>query len=177
MATMNIGAGLALLMGCVLLAACAHSMTMRSRDGETLLGRYRFGREGQGLMQITTSQGEVLHGTFAPVHRTAFVNGYEKAFGRGSIDWDGPDLSAAGNVFLGLFGNSYALSESASGEKFNAPGNQSTTVITGPLFYWTAFLEGDKRSSMRCYLIGSAHTGSGFGRCMGHQGKEYSVEF
>ena len=174
---MNVTAAPALLLSFAFLAACTHPLVMRSREGEQLNGRYRLGREGSGLMQVTTAAGEVLFGTFAQVNRTEFVEGYEKAFGRGSIEWDGPDLSGAGNVFLGLLGNSLVLSESAVGEKYNAPGNKSATVISGPLFYWSAFLEGDQRTSMRCYLIGSAYTGGGFGRCMGHLGVEYSVEF
>ena len=174
---MNRTAGAALLLSCAFLSACTHALVMRSQEGEQLNGRYRLGRAGGGLMQVTTGAGEVLFGTFAQVNRTAFVDGYEKAFGRGSIEWDGPDLSAAGNVFLGLLGVSSVLSESAVSEKFSAPGSKSTTVISGPLFYWSAFLEGDQRTSMRCYLIGSAYTGGGFGRCMGHKGTEYSVEF
>jgi hypothetical protein len=118
-----------------------------------------------------------LFGTFNKVDRTTFVNGYEKTFGRGSIEWDGPDLSAAGNVFLGLLGKSYVTSESASGQKFNPPGGTGLAMVSGPLFYWIAFLESDRRASMRCYLIGSAYTGNGFGRCVGDQGTEYSVEF
>lgn len=159
------------------LSACTNSLKMHSRDGEQLLGRYRQSREGRGLMQVQRHDGEILFGTYFKVDRTTFVDGYEKAFGRGSIDWDGPDLSAAGSVFFGALGGSYAHSESASGQRFNAPPDKAVTVVRGPLFYWTAFLESDRRTSMRCYLIGSAYTGNGFGRCVNHQGMEYSVEF
>lgn len=159
------------------LSACTYPLKMHARDGEQLLGRYRHSREGRGLMQVSRPDGEVLFGTFFKVDRTTFVDGYEKAFGRGSIEWDGPDLSAAGNVFSSLLGNSYTISESASSQQFNAPQGKAATVVSGPLFYWTAFLESDRRTSMRCYLIGSAYTGNGFGRCVNHQGMEYSVEF
>lgn len=165
-----------LLASCYL-TACSHSLTMHARDGEQLLGRYRHSREGRGLMQVARPDGEILFGTFFKIDRTTFVNGYEKAFGRGSIEWDGPDLSAAGSAFSGLLGISYATGESASGQQFNAPPGKTATVVSGPLFYWTAFLESDRRTSMRCYLIGSIYTGNGFGRCVNHQGMEYSVEF
>jgi hypothetical protein len=49
--------------------------------------------------------------------------------------------------------------------------------VRGPLLYWTANLQGDKRTMMRCFLIGSSSTGRGLGRCKGRTGKEYTVEF
>ena len=161
----------------VLLYACSYPVTMHSPQGERLTGKYRYGGEGRGLIQVTGTQGETLLGRFIKVDRTTFVNDYEKAFGRGAIDWDGPDLSNAGHVFLGLFGTSYVAAEAASAEKFTPRGEKRLAVITGPLFYWTAFLESDRRTSMQCYLIGSAYTGKGIGRCKGDEGREYSVEF
>lgn len=168
---------LVLLLACVWSSGCSYTLKMHARDGEQLHARYRHGREGRGLIRVARPDGEVLFGTFFKVDRTTFVDGYEKAFGRGSIEWDGPDLSAAGNVFSSLLGHSYATGESASGQQFNAPPGKAATVVSGPLFFWTAFLESDRRTSMRCYLIGSAYTGNGFGRCVNQQGMEYSVEF
>ena len=61
-------------------------MTMRSPEGVTYDGRYRFGRDDSGLMQIHGPENEVLLGRFDRVGRTAFVENYEKAFGRGTIE-------------------------------------------------------------------------------------------
>jgi hypothetical protein len=150
---------------------------MHSRDGEKLSGKYRFAREDTGLIQVINSDGEILDGNFIRVGRAAFVESYEKTFGRGSIAVDGPDVSRYGNAFGGMFFSSSALSDSAHGETFNSASGKSEIVVKGPLFYWTASLRGNRGSTMECYFIGSSYTGHGFGRCMSRTGKEYSVEF
>ncbi len=150
---------------------------MHSRDGEQLSGRYRFAREGAGLIQVIGSDGELLNGNFVRVGRTTFTESYEKTFGRGSIAVDGPDVSRYSNAFGGLFFSSSALTDSAYGETFNSASGKSEIVVKGPLFYWTASLQGDRGSSMGCFLVGSSYTGHGFGRCKSRIGKEYSVEF
>jgi hypothetical protein len=54
---------------------------------------------------------------------------------------------------------------------------QPSQSVSGPLFYWTASLQGDRRLVLGCFLIGSAYTGHGFGRCKSQAGKEYRVDF
>ena len=159
------------------LSACAHRLQMHSRDGEKLSGSYRFAREDTGLIRVRSSEGEVLNGKFVYVERKIFVESYEKTFGIGSITVDGPDVSSFGNAFGGVFGSSYLLMDAAYGQTFNSAADNPETVVRGPLFYWTASLQGDRGTTMGCYLIGSSHTGRGFGRCKSHTGKEYSVEF
>ena len=161
----------------VLLSSCVHRLTMHSRDGERLDGRWRFAREGNALIHVFSSDGEVLVGVLRPVARRNFFDGYQKTFGRGSIDADGPDLSAYGNSLLVTPGHSNWLADVVYGESFEKMPEESARSVTGPLFYWTAHLEGDKRSFMRCFLIGSSHSASGLGRCKGATGKEYTVSF
>jgi hypothetical protein len=150
---------------------------MHSTDGEKLSGRYRFAREDTGLIQVMGSDGEVLNGTFERVARTTFVEGYEQTFGRGSIVVEGPYASAYGNAFEGFFGSSRARADAAYGETFNRAYGNSEITVRGPLFYWTASLQGDRGTTMACYFIGSSYTGGGFGRCRNHMGNDYSVEF
>ena len=150
---------------------------MHSKSGERLDGRWRFAREGSGLMQVLGLDGEVLVGTFKPVSRGDFFANYQKVFGAGSIDADGPDLSTYGSGFWALVGSSNALADAAYGENYNRAAGKSPQVISGPLFYWTAKLQGDKRTVMQCFLIGSSYTGHGLGRCKGAESQEYTVEF
>jgi len=167
---------LALLAAALFGFACSHPMSMVSSDGEKYFGRYRFGREGTGLMQIYGPENEVLIGRFIRVDRTIFVQDYERAFGRSTIEADGPDLSRHANAFGGLLGNSSAFHETAYAEAGLAPG-QPAKSVSGPLFYWTASLQGDRRMVLGCYLIGSAYTGRGFGRCKSQSGREFHVDF
>ena len=102
---MNGSGILPLLCATLLVSACVHPMSMVSLEGEKFSGRYRFGREGTGLMQIYGPDNEVLIGRFIRVDRTVFAQDYEKAFGRRTIETDGPDLSRHGNAFGGLLGN------------------------------------------------------------------------
>jgi hypothetical protein len=166
-----------LLVSLLVLPACAHSLRMHSQDGDELSGHYRFARENTGLIRILDSSGELLAGNFVTVGRATFVENYTKTFGNGSITVDGPDVSAYGNAFRGVFGSSHTIADSASGETFNSASGNSETGVRGPLFYWTASLRGDKGTTMGCYFIGSSYTGHGFGRCKTHTGKEYSAEF
>jgi len=154
--------------------ACSHPMSMVSLDGELFSGRYRFGREGTGLMQIHGPENEVLIGRFMRVDRTVFVQDYEKAFGRRTIEADGPDLSRHVNGVGGLLGNASTFHETAYAEPIQGIPSQS---VSGPLFYWTASLQGDRRMVLGCFLIGSAYTGHGFGRCKSQTGKEFHVDF
>ena len=159
------------------LSACVHDFTMHSKDGQELNGRYRFGREDGGLIQILGPSGETLNGRFIRVARATFVAGYEQTFGRGSIATYGPDLSTYGNPFGGIFGSSSALSETAFGETFDSARSGSEIEVRGPLFYWTASLRGDRGMTMGCFFIGSSYTGHGFGKCKSDAGNEYSIEF
>ncbi len=49
----------------IALSGCSHPMSMKSPDGVTYDGRYRFGRDDSGLMQIYGPEHEVLIGRFA----------------------------------------------------------------------------------------------------------------
>ena len=160
----------------IILNSCVNQLTMHARDGERLDGKRRFAREGSGLIEVEGSAGELLVGTFNPVPRHIFFDGYQKAFGGGTIDADGPDVSGFGNAFAGVLGNSNALMDTAYGENYNSAAGKPV-VVTGPLFYWTANLRGDRRTTMQCFLIGSSYTGRGLGRCKGASGKEYTVQF
>lgn len=167
----------ALLLGGTLWASgCANNLTMYARDGEKLDGKWRFGREGGGLIQVVGTAGEVLVGTFNPVPRKAFLEGYQRTFGGGTIDTDGPDISAFGNPFAGMLFTPNALLDVAQSESYNVESGKTVQTVSGPLFYWTANLRGDKRTTMLCFLIGSSYTGRGLGRCKGGE-KEYTVEF
>jgi hypothetical protein len=161
----------------LLLAGCAHDLTVYSKDGQELNGKYRFGREDGGIIQISGANGEILNGRFVRVARATFVAGYEQTFGHGSIATYGPDLSAYGNPFAGVFGSSSALLDTAFGETFDSARSGSEVAVRGPLFYWTASLRGDQGTAMGCYLIGSSYTGHGFGKCKTDTGYEYSLEF
>jgi hypothetical protein len=167
----------ALILSLMILSSCVNRLTMHSLDGERLDGRWRQAREGNGLIQVAGSAGELLIGTFKPVPRRIFFEGYQKAFGDGSIDAEGPDLSEFGNAFAGMLGSSSTLADVAYGENFNAAADKMTHVVMGPLFYWVATLRGDKRTTMQCFLIGSSYTGHGLGRCKGAAGKDYTLEF
>jgi hypothetical protein len=150
---------------------------MHARDGEKLDGRWRFGREGGGLIQVFSSDGEVLVGKLSPVARRSFLETYQKTFGPDSIDAEGPDLSVHGNGLWRTLGGSNALMDVVYGESFNAAAGKSPRIVSGPLFFWTAHLQGDKRTLMRCFLIGSSYNAHGLGRCKSAAGKEYTVEF
>ncbi|MGE5818854.1 MAG: hypothetical protein ACM37Z_12570 [Deltaproteobacteria bacterium] len=158
------------------LSACVHNLSMHSKDGQQLTGRYRFGAGDSGLIQVIGPSGELLNGRFLRVARASFVESYEKVFGHGSIAVYEPDLSDA-NPFSGVFGSASALPDSAYGESFNRSRDNSETMARGPLFYWSASLVGDRGTKMGCYLIGSSYTGHGFGKCKTDAGLEYSVEF
>ena len=173
-ATMNGTRVLPILCAALLFCACSHPMSVVSLDGEKFAGRYRFSREGTGLMQIHGPEDEVLIGRFLRVDRTVFAQDYEKAFGRRTIETDGPDLSRHVNAIGGLLGNSSAFHETAYAEPTHGIPSQS---VSGPLFYWTASLQGDRRMVLGCFLIGSAYTGHGFGRCKSQTGKEFHVDF
>ena len=175
-ATMKRRLGAVLALCLFFLTACVHSLTMHSRDGQRLSGRYRFARDDSGLIQVTGAEGEVFRGSFVRVARSAFVENYEKIFGRGSIAVFEPELGGA-NPFAGVFGSSSTLLDSAYGESFDRAPGKSEMAVRGPLFYWTASLGGDRGTTMRCYLIGSSYTGHGFGKCKSDEGHEYSVEF
>jgi hypothetical protein len=168
---------LSLLGVALLCVACSHPMSMISVDGEKFSGRYRLGREGTGLMQIYGPDNEVLIGRFIRVDRTVFAQGYEKAFGQRTIETDGPDLSRHVNAFGGLLGNSSTFHETAYSESNLSVPGQTARSVSGPLFYWTASLQGDRRLVLGCFLIGSAYTGHGFGRCKSQTGKEFHVDF
>lgn len=167
------GLGLALS----LLGACSYPMSMVSSEGVSYGGRYRFGREDSGLMEIYGPENELLIGRFARVGRTAFVESYEKAFGRGTIELDGPDLSRHAGSLSGVLGPTSGFIETAYADPAAAAQGRPTKTITGPLFYWVASLQGDRRTVMGCFLIGSSYTGSGFGRCKSQSGLEYNVDF
>ena len=158
------------------LSACVYDLSMHSKDGEKLSGRYRFAAEDSGLIQIVGPGGELLNGRFVRIARTTFVDGYEKFFGRGSIAVYEPDLSN-GNPFSGMFGSSSALPDSAYGESFDKTREKSESMVRGPLFYWSASLTGNRGTTMGCYLIGSSYTGHGFGKCRTDAGHEYTVDF
>ena len=127
-------------------------------------------------MRLLGPDGEVLSGEFVAVGRRDFVARYENSFGLGSIALETPDVSAYGNAFGSRFASSHALIESAHGEVFRDSG-PSPIAVSGPLFYWTAGLKGDRGTTLRCYFIGSRYTGGGFGRCKGDTGEEYTAEF
>ena len=159
------------------LSACAYPMSMTSPEGEKFAGRYRFGREDSGLMQINGPENEILIGRFARVGRTNFVENYEKTFGRGTIELEGPDLSRHGGTIGGVLGTSSVFHETAYADPVAAAVGKPTKVISGPLFYWIASLQGDRRSVLGCFLIGSSYTGSGFGRCKSQTGREFRIDF
>ena len=159
------------------LSGCSQTVTLYSIDGESWQGRWRHARNGTALMQISGSNGEIVLGTFKHVSRQAFFDGYEKTFGTGAIAADSPDVSAFGNPFAGMLVGSNALLEVAYGQNFNPASGKSTEMISGPLFYWTGILQGDGKTTMHCFLIGSAYTGHGLGRCKPTTGKDYTVEF
>jgi hypothetical protein len=161
----------------LLLSSCVHRLTMHSRDGEKLDGRWRFAREGNALIQVINPDGEVLVGVLRPVARRNFFEGYQQAFGRGSIDAEGPDLSPYGNALLAAPGSSNSLADVVYCQSFDKASEGGIQSVTGPLVYWTAQLEGDKRTFMQCFLIGSSHNTRGLGRCKGAAGKEYTVSF
>ena len=166
-----------LVLSALALSACSHRLSLHSRDGEHLQGRYRFARDDSGLIQVAGAQGEILNGKFVRVGRAAFIESFKKTFGSESISVSGPDLAAHGHGLGASFGSSYMITDTAQGETFSAVSGKAPIKVTGPLFYWTASLSGNRGTTMACYLIGSSYTRSGFGRCKTHNGNEYSVEF
>ena len=163
-----------LLLVATMFSACVHKVTMRAKDGETLDGRWRYAHEGSALMQVVSGEGEVLVGVLSPIPRRAFFESYETTFGVGAIAAETPDLSAYGYGFWTLPGTTNPLMDVAYAESFDA---MITRSVGGPLLYWTAYLEGDRRTSLRCFLIGSNHSSRGLGRCKSPSGKEYTVQF
>src|ERR1051325_9027064 len=161
----------------LVLAGCVHKLTMHSRSGDTLAGRYRFARENTGLIEIPFGKDEVLSGRFITVSRADFVAAYTGAFGTGSIAVDGPDVSSYGNPFTRMLASSHNLGGSSYGETFSSGSTTTETSVKGPLFYWPASLRGNRETSLTCFFIGSAYTGRGFGRCKSHAGEEYTAEF
>ena len=155
-------------------AGCAHKLMMRGSDGERIEGRWRHAREDTGLMQVMSSEGELLAGVLAPTGRRAFFESYQSVFGAGAIAAENPDLSAHGQGFWMSPGTTNVLRDAVFGESFDPV---KPPAIAGPLTYWTAYLQGDRRSSMRCFLIRSNHSGRGLGRCKAAGGKEYTVQF
>ena len=174
MRSLRVVSGLIFSLG---LSSCSHPVTMSSVQGDRFVGLYRFGREDSGVMQIRGPENEVLVGRFIRVDRTIFAEGYEKTFGRGTIEMDGPDLSRHGNSFGGLLASSTVFHETAYTDGSAGFAGQPTRTVSGPLFYWTASLQGDRRTVLGCYLIGSLYTGNGFGRCKSQSGTEYRVDF
>ena len=166
-----------LFLSWLLVPGCIHNLRLRSAGGETLHGKYRFARENTGLIQVKRANGELLSGSFAEVSRTAFVESYEKTFGSGSITVAGLDKSPYGHLTGGLFPGSYGLTGLAYREMADEKGTNSATVLKGPLFYWTALLQGDRGTSMDCYFIGSSYTNHGFGSCKSRTGEEYRADF
>jgi len=150
---------------------------MSSVQGDKFVGLFRYGRDDSGVIQIHGPENEVLVGRFVRVDRTIFAEGYEKTFGRGTIEMDGPDLSRHGNSFGGLLASSTVFHETAYTDGSAGFAGQPTRTVSGPLFYWTASLQGDRRTVLGCYLIGSLYTGNGFGRCKSQSGTEYRVDF
>lgn len=167
----------ALLIATLALSACSHPMSMKAPDGATYGGRYRFARGDDGLMQIYGPENEVLIGRFSRVGRTAFVESYEKVFGRGTVELDGPDLSRHAGSLGGVIGLGASFHETAYADPVAAAQGRPTKSITGPLFYWVASLQGDRRTVLGCFLIGSSYTGGGFGRCKSQSGREYNIDF
>jgi hypothetical protein len=167
---------IAVILALLLLAGCVHKLSMHSKDGQTLTGRYRFGAGDSGLIQVTGPGDELLSGRFKRVSRADFVENYHAAFGLGSIAVYGPEMSDK-SPFAGMFGSSSTLPDSAHGESFNSAGGKSEISVHGPLFYWNASLVGERGTKMVCYLIGSSYTGHGFGKCKSDPGQEYTVEF
>ena len=161
----------------LLIGACSYPITMQSTQGETYVGRYRFSRDDSGLMQISGPENEVLVGRFSRVGRTTFVESYEKAFGRGTIELDGPDLSRYAGSLSGFLGPTSGFHETAYADPAAAADGRPTKSITGPLFYWVASLQGDRRTVLGCYFVGSSYTGGGFGRCKSQAGDVYSIDF
>lgn len=90
-------------------SGCVYRLTVSAADGERLNGRYRFGRDDTGLIQLIGPGGEVLMGRLSRVARATFNEGYQKTFGKDSIAADGPEVSISGNGFAGIFGNRSAL--------------------------------------------------------------------
>jgi hypothetical protein len=168
---------LSLALAALFFSACSYPMSMTSLEGEKFSGRYRLGRDDSWLMQIHGPENEVLIGRMIRVDRTVFAQDYEKSFGRGTIDMDGPDLSRHSSAFGGLLGRSSAFHETAYAEPSDSSSGLAGKSVSGPLFYWLASLQGDRRLALGCFLIGSAYTGHGIGRCKSQSGKEYSVEF
>ena len=162
---------LTLLLLSLLLSGCIYRLTVTAPDGEVLTGRYRFGRDGSGLIQLVGPAGEVWMGNLFRVERAIFIEGYQKAFGKGSIAVDGPEISF--NGFGGIFGNSSALKDAAYGQTSNGT---AARLVSGTLDYWTASLQGNNGTAMACYFIRSTYTAQGLGRCMSHTGKEYDAE-
>ena len=161
----------------LLLAGCVHPLTIHSRSGEKIHGEYRFARENTGVIQVNFPGDEFVSGRFTTVSRRSFVDSYVNQFGTGSIAVDGPDVSAYGNAFSAAFGSSHRLGPSAYGEKFDPAQGGSASAVKGPLFFWTAPLQGTRGTSLACFFIGSAYTGHGFGRCKSHTGEEYTADF
>jgi hypothetical protein len=168
---------ISLALALLLLGACSHPMSMVSPEGRVFDGRYRFGREDGGLMQIYGPENEVLIGRFSRVGRTAFVESYQKTFGPGTIELDGPDLSHHAGSLGGVLGPTSGFHETAYADPMAAAQGRPTKTISGPLFYWVASLQGDRRTVLGCFFIGSAYTGSGFGRCKSQSGQEYNIDF
>ena len=67
--------------------------------------------------------------------------------------------------------------ETAYADLGAAAEGKPTKSITGPLFYWVASLQGDRRTVLGCFFIGSSYTGGGFGRCKSQAGEEYNIDF
>lgn len=161
----------------LLVSACVHKVTLHGRDGELLEGNWRHAREGNGLIQVLAPDGERLAGTLTAVPRGSFLQQYTAVFGANSINAEGPDLSSYGHGLWVPPGNSNALAEAVQGESFAAGSAPAARTVSGPLFFWTATLLGEKQRVMQCFLIGSSHSARGLGRCKGPAEKEYTVEF
>jgi hypothetical protein len=156
----------------LVLSGCIYRLTVTAADGERLIGRYRFGRD-TGLIQLVGPGGEVLMGKLFRVERATFIEGYQKAFGKGAIAVDGPEISFSGNSFGGIFGNSSALKTAAYGQTSSGAAGR---LVSGTLDYWTASLEDNSGMAIACYFIRSTYTAHGLGRCKNHTGKEYEAE-
>jgi len=153
-------------------SGCVYRLTVSAPDGERLNGRYRFGRNDTGWVQLIGPSGEVLMGKLFRIARSNFIEGYQKTFGKDSIAVDGPEVSFSGNGFGGIFGNRSALKDAAHGPTFGGTAGAAWSRVSATLDYWTASLQGDNGSAIGCYFIRSVYTAQRLGGCKSDTGKD-----
>lgn len=89
------GLSLAVLWLSFLRSGCVYRLTVSAADGERLNGRYRFGRDDTGLIQLIGPGGEVLMGRLSRVARATFIEGVPEDF------WQGLDSSGrSGGIYF-----------------------------------------------------------------------------